>query len=210
MRSKLNKKEIIIIGAGGHAKSCIDVIEQEGKYNIVGLIGVENEEEKEILNYKVIGLDSSLNELSKKYKYAFNAIGQIKTPQLRISAFKNLQELGFITPSIISPNSQISPHASIGSGTIVMHGVIINSDVKIGSNCIINSNSLLEHDVEVENNCHISTGAILNGNVKVKSNSFIGSGTIIKEGVLIEENCVIGMGLSIKKNINKSLIYSGA
>ena len=31
-------KKILLIGAGGHSKSCIDVIELQKKYRIVGLI----------------------------------------------------------------------------------------------------------------------------------------------------------------------------
>lgn len=32
------KEQIILIGGGGHCKSCIDVIEQEGKYQIAGIV----------------------------------------------------------------------------------------------------------------------------------------------------------------------------
>ncbi len=34
-------KKIILIGAGGHVRSCIDVIEQSKKYEIFGLIDNE-------------------------------------------------------------------------------------------------------------------------------------------------------------------------
>ena len=37
------KKSILLLGAGGHARSCIDVIEEQGQYQIAGLIGVESE-----------------------------------------------------------------------------------------------------------------------------------------------------------------------
>ena len=36
-------KKIIIIGAGGHAKSCIDVIEKSKKYKIIGLFASKKE-----------------------------------------------------------------------------------------------------------------------------------------------------------------------
>ena len=31
----MNKKQIILIGAGGHCKSCIDVLESENKFEII-------------------------------------------------------------------------------------------------------------------------------------------------------------------------------
>ena len=42
-------KKIILIGAGGHCKSCIDVIEEEKKFEIVGII--DNFRKKSIFGY---------------------------------------------------------------------------------------------------------------------------------------------------------------
>ena len=47
----MHKKSIVLIGGGGHCKACIDVIEVEGKYNIIGIIDVpENSESNYWLN----------------------------------------------------------------------------------------------------------------------------------------------------------------
>ena len=48
-------KKIILIGAGGHCVSCIDVIEMQRKFKIVGLI--DNKKKNFLLNYKIIGND---------------------------------------------------------------------------------------------------------------------------------------------------------
>ena len=47
-------KKIILIGAGGHAHACIDVIEQCKKYNIAGLI-VKKKPSPNILGYHALG-----------------------------------------------------------------------------------------------------------------------------------------------------------
>ena len=54
------KPSLILIGAGGHACSCIDVIEQQGQYQIAGLIGMQDEVHTQHLGYAVIGTDSDL------------------------------------------------------------------------------------------------------------------------------------------------------
>ena len=74
----MNKENIILIGAGGHALSCIDVIEQENKYNIHGLIGLKDEVGKKISGYDVIASDDELTSLVKEIKYALITLGQIK------------------------------------------------------------------------------------------------------------------------------------
>jgi sugar O-acyltransferase (sialic acid O-acetyltransferase NeuD family) len=203
----MNKEKLILIGAGGHAESCIDVIEQEDKYEISGLIGLKNEVGQNRLGYKVIGTNEDVVELSKSIPNALITIGYIKTPNLRVKLFESLKVLNFKIPTIISPYAKISPHATLGIGTIVMHGSQINVGAKIGNNCIINSRALIEHGVSIGNHCHISTGAIINGNVSIGGETFIGSGAVIKQGLIVGDNCVIGMGLSIIKNLSSGKTY---
>lgn len=189
---------LILIGAGGHAHACIDVVEQHGKYVIAGLIGQAEELGAAHFGYSVIATDNELSELARSYKYALIATGQIQSPETRIRLYRMAEELGFELPVIIAPSAHVSRHASVGAGTIVMHGAIINAGARVGCNCIINNRALLEHDVTVGDHCHISTGAIVNGNVRVGEGSFIGSGSVIKEGVVLGIRCVVGMGLAVR------------
>ena len=198
----MNKENIILIGAGGHALSCIDVIEQENKYNIHGLVGLKDEVGKKISGYDVIATQDELVDLSKDFRYAFIAIGQIKNVKLRIDLYESVLNTGFEIPSIISPQSFISRTVQIGEGTIIMNGVILNSGVRIGNNCIINSKALIEHGTQVADHCHISTGAILNGDCVVESKSFVGSGAIVKHGITLKTGSFVNMGQIVTKDFN--------
>jgi len=202
------KQDLIIVGAGGHALSCIDVIEQQSKFSIAGLVGLENEIGTIVNGYKVIATDSELPELAKIYPSALISVGQIKNVDLRITLFQKCAQVGFSMATVISPNAYVSPYAQIGEGSIIMHGVIINSSAKIGKNCIINSRSLIEHGSIVGDNTHISTGVIVNGDVTIGANCFIGSGSIVKESISIGSDCLIGMGQIIRKNIEKKMTIS--
>jgi sugar O-acyltransferase (sialic acid O-acetyltransferase NeuD family) len=180
-------KEIIIIGAGGHTRSIIDVIEQEGKFSIIGIVDNTLAVGSKVLNYKVIGNDNDLKQLRENYKYAIIGVGQIKTSTIREKLFIKLKELGFTLPVIISPRAYVSKYAKIEEGTIIMHDVLVNVNAKVGKNCIINTKALLEHDSIVEDFCHISTGVVINGGVIVKQNSFIGSNATIKEYIKVSD-----------------------
>ena len=57
-------KKIILIGGGGHCKSVIDVIEQENKFQIAGIVDKHDLLDSKILGYQVIGNDSDLEKLS--------------------------------------------------------------------------------------------------------------------------------------------------
>jgi sugar O-acyltransferase (sialic acid O-acetyltransferase NeuD family) len=187
------KPKLILIGGGGHCKSCIDVIEQENKFIIAGIVDI-NTSISDLLAYPLLGHDEDLAKLKLNYDYALITIGQIKTPAIRVRLLDYAKSLGFKFPAIISPRAYVSKHAKIGNGTIVMHDALINAGAIVGDNCIINSKSLIEHDAVIENNCHISTGAIINGGVIVKQGSFVGSNAVTKESVDTKENDFIKAG----------------
>jgi sugar O-acyltransferase (sialic acid O-acetyltransferase NeuD family) len=205
----MSKPNLILIGAGGHARACIDVIEQHDQYQIAGLVGMPEEIHARLFGYSVIATGDDLLQLTKEYQYAFVAIGQIQSPDNRIRLYRQASELGFQLPVIIAPTAHVSRHVTLGTGTIVMHGAIVNAGARVGINCIINTRSLLEHDATVEDHCHISTGAILNGDVSIGAGSFVGSGCVIKEGVSLGKNCVVGMALSVRHNLADSTKFIG-
>jgi sugar O-acyltransferase (sialic acid O-acetyltransferase NeuD family) len=191
------KEELILIGAGGHCRACIDVIEQEGRFAIAGIVDFPEQIGQTLLGYPVIGSDIQLPELSQRFRNFFIALGQIKSGRRRADLFEELQRLDVEMPVLVSPSAYISPSASIGSGTIVMHGAIVNACARIGSNCIINSRAVVEHDAVIGSHCHISTGAIVNGGARVKDHSFIGSQAMLREGIEVGEKSVIGAGVSL-------------
>lgn len=195
------KKNLILIGDGGHSISCADVIEAEGNFKIVGLVSGINKKSKNKSKFKIIGTDADLEQLRKKFDYAFISLGHLRNNKTRLAILEKLKSLKFNLPLIKSPHSYVSKNSSIGEGSIIMHGCIINSGVNIGKNCIINSMSLLEHGVSIGDNCHISTGVKINGDVVVESNCFIGSNTVIKQNISIRKNTFIKMSSSIKNDV---------
>ena len=198
--------EIILAGAGGHACSCIDVIELTGQFKVAGLVVKEKTDNKENLGYPVIGTDDDLQSLRQKYRNALITVGQIKSAQTRVKLFQLLQEMDYTLHVIVSPRAYVSKHAQIGEGTIVMHGAIVNANARIGKNCIVNSKALIEHGAVIGDHCHIATGSIVNGEVTVGSESFIGSGVVTRQYISIGSNCVIGAGVVLKNDITSNQI----
>jgi len=202
-------KKIILIGAGGQARACIDVIEQSNKYRIVGLIEKKEKLGSKVFGYPVLGTDQEMKKISKRIKYALIGVGQIKVSKTRINLYKKAIKAGFKLPVIKSPYAYVSTNAKIGEGTIIMHRAVVNTNAIIGQNCIINTNCIIEHDAFVGDHCHISTGAILNGTVVLGRGSFVGSGSVIKEEVKIGNNCVIGANTFLRKNLASGITYKG-
>ena len=196
----MTRDPILLVGAGGHARACLDVIEQEGRFVVKGLVGLPKEVGSSILNNPVLGTDEDLSTLLGHCANAIIAVGQIKTPDPRIRLFDLLQQNNCTLPTIVSPRAYVSPHANLEAGTIVMHGAVINAGAVVGKNCIINSQSLVEHDVVIADHCHIATAATINSGVCIGTGTFIGSNSSVKQGVSIGDRCVIGMGQQVLAN----------
>lgn len=203
------KKEIILIGGGGHCKSCIDVIEQTGLYQIAGIVDLPENLHQKILGYELIATDDGLPQLAKKYENFLVTVGHIKSNKIRVKLFEMLKKMGAKLPVIVSPLAYISSHAKVEEGTIVMHHAVVNAGANIGQNCIINTRAIIEHDAIIESHCHIATNAVINGGVKVGTGSFFGSGAVAREYINIGKHCIIGAGAMVTNNVGDLLSIAG-
>ncbi|ALL04386.1 acetyltransferase [Pedobacter sp. PACM 27299] len=205
----MKRKKLILIGGGGHCKSCIDVIEQNNQFDIMGILDHENLFGTDVLGYKVIGSDIDIPKyVNLSYSFMI-AVGQIRSSTVRQRVFNELSKYNADIATIVSPRAYVSKHAVIGRGTIIMHNVIVNSSAIVGANCILNTGSNIEHDTVIGNHSHISTFAVINGDCKIGEGVFIGSNATISNNIHLGNNIVIGTGSVVVKNIKAQGVYVG-
>lgn len=200
-------KSLILIGNGGHCRSCIEIIETTEKFIIKGIVVHTSDSTDFFMDYKVLGNDNDLKKCFNEKDLALICVGQIESPEKRINLFNILKKNKISIATVISKFSIVSKNTNIGSGSVIMHNVVVNSGAKIGVNCILNTNSLIEHDVKIGDHCHISTGVIINGNAKIGDGCFIGSGAIIREGVEIGNKAIISAGEIVMENVPQNVLF---
>lgn len=192
-------KELVLLGAGGHCRSVIDVIESTSQYKIVAIVDKKENIGNCILSYKITHCDEDLESLFLNYNSYLITIGQIKTPDLRIKLSEKVIEAGCRLETVIAKTAYVSKHAKVGNGSVVMHGAFVNANAVIGDSCIINTNAIVEHDVQIESYCHISTATVLNGGAVVREGSFVGSNAVVREGIEIPKRSIISAGSVLLK-----------
>lgn len=205
----MDRKQIILIGGGGHCKACIDIIEEGNEYEIRGILDRKELVGTQVLGYEVIGTDDDISIYSGQGCHFLITVGQIKTALIRKKIFEKLLIINAQIATVISPKAHVSRHAYVGKGTIVMHAVTINAAARIGENCILNTGSNVEHDSTVGDHTHISTSAIINGNCYVGSEVFIGSQVTLLNQINITDHVVVGAGSVVVDHIEKEGIYVG-
>lgn len=201
------KKNLILIGGGGHCKSVIDVAESAG-YTICGILDKPSEVGKRVLNHEIIGTDADMDKFAGHAEFVVT-VGQIKSPDLRIRLHHMLAEAGCKLATIISHTANVSKYATVGEGTVIMHQAVVNANAKIGKGCIINTMANIEHDVIIGDFCHISTGAMVNGECNVGEHCFIGSQSVLNNCISVGADIIVGAGSLVRKNITEKGIYSG-
>lgn len=193
-------KNIIIIGAGGHAKVIADIIIKNND-NLVGYLD-DNKKDDKLIGFPILG---SLNDINKYIDKVEFVIG-IGDNYIRrdISQKYNAQWY-----TAIHPNSTLSIDASLGEGSVIMANAIINTSARVGKHCIINTGSIIEHDNNIQDYSHVSPNSTLCGNVKIGRLTHIGAGATIKNNISICAEVVVGAGAVVVKNILEKGIYVG-
>jgi len=191
-------KKIILIGGGGHCKSCIDAIESTGQYSITGIIDLPENLGKLVSGYPVIGCNNDINSLIRDNNEFLITIGSIGDPSKRTELFNLVKSQGGCLATICAATAYISKTAKLGEGTIILHQAMVNAAAVVGTNCIINSKALVEHDAVIGDNCHISTGSIVNGGTIIGENTFYGSGAVSKQYITIPANSFVKANSIVK------------
>lgn len=206
----MNKKPIILIGGGGHCISCIDIIELEGKYKIVGILDLPDKVGQKILDYEIIGTDLQIKRFVKTCPNFLITVGQIKSANIRKKIYMEVKSCDGNLPVIRSPLAYSSKYTTINEGSIIMHHAVVNANAKIGICGIINTMALIEHETIIGDFTHISTGTIINGQSKIGNNCFIGSNTVVSNNISIVDNTIVAAGSQVLKNIDSEGTYIGS
>lgn len=200
-------KNIIIIGAGGHASVIIDIIESMRnaghEVRIQGLLD-DRKDITEFMGYKI--LDKINNAPLYNYKDTEFVIA-IGNNKIRKEIAKKFNELKYFTA--IHPTALIGSNVNLKTGTVVMPRAIINANTYIGSHVIINSGSIVEHDNVIDDFAHISPGTTLCGGVTVGESTHIGANSTVIPCKKIGSNSVIGAGSVVVNDIISNVVAVG-
>jgi sugar O-acyltransferase (sialic acid O-acetyltransferase NeuD family) len=202
-----NRKSLIIIGAGGGAKMCIDSLESSINYQVVGLLDDKIEIGIRVQGIPVIGRFNCIRQLlDLKINNFVIAFGVLEKRHKRLELYSDLKEMGCNFPNIIHPRAIVEKSVELGEGNVILAGANIGSSVKLGNLNYINNNSVISHDCKLDNNIHIAPGAVLASSIKVESNVLIGMNTTLFYGITIGASSTILNGLIINNNIQDNSI----
>lgn len=195
----MNRKQLVLVGAGGHARVVADAARLSG-WDILGFL--DDQDPSSFPNMHILGRITEIERYSGRFAMAIG-VGSNATRKRIMNSISAQWE------TIVHPTAVVSSDVSLGEGTVVLANAVVNPGSELGKGCIINTAATIDHDCIIEDYVHISPGVHLAGQVKVGEKSWIGIGAIAKNGVEICQSVTVGAGAVVVNNIIFEGIYVG-
>lgn len=198
----MNIQKIAIIGAGGHAREILDVLDAinavKPTYDVQGyIVDAAYGEPGTRVNDKPIlgGFDWFLDN---KDCATICAVG---APHLRFRLVNRAKKLGIPFCSIIHPSVIMTRWITIGEGVMIAAGCILTNNIHIGNHVHINLGCTINHDANIADFTTLSPGVHVPGNITCEEGCFIGTGVNFVEKKTIGAWSIIGAGSTITADV---------
>ncbi len=192
--------EIVILGAGGHAKVLADLVVKTG-HTLLGFLD-DTPGHPPVLGFPILGRIEEAGRFAEQAQFLIG-IGSNQTRK-RFDG-----ELPVRWATLVHPAASVGLGAQIGEGTVLLAGAVVNPCAQVGRHCILNTGSVVEHDCRVGDYVHLSPNATLCGTVTVGEGAHVGAGAVVRNNLTIAPGCVLGAGCAVVGEITQSGTYVG-
>ncbi len=206
------KPYILIYGAGGHAKSVMEMVLQINTHTIAGIVDDDKRlAGKQVLGIPVLGTHALLPALMERgVTLAANCVGGILDINVRVRVFELLEKAGYGFPTLVHKRATVEPSARVGDGVQVFANAYVGAETVLHPRCMVNTNAVVSHDCEIGSYTHIAPGALLAGHIHVGERTLIGMGVTTTIGVKIGAGVRIGNGAIVLADVpDKMVIQAG-
>lgn len=200
--------DVFVIGAGGHSKIVLEILEEDPSINIKGLLDDNKAlHGKQVMGYPILGAIDGMGHLFSK---GIGFVISIGNNGLRCRLADRLKDLGFHQVSAISKHAVISGKARVGAGVIINPGVVIHPDVTIDDDVVLGMNATISHDSVIGRGAHLSPGVHITGNARVGALADLGAGVVVIPQRSVGEGTIVGAGAVVTKDLPQGVVAVGA
>jgi UDP-perosamine 4-acetyltransferase len=200
------RQPLVVLGGGGHAKVIIEILEECGRWKILGYLN-NTGSGPDLCGYPCLGNDAMMGRLRRSgVRYVFVGVGDNR---LRRALLLQALEAGFTVPSAISRKACVSRRAHVRQGVAVMAGAVVQADAELSDGAIINTGASVDHDCRVGPFAHICPGTHLAGSVNVGEGALLGTGCSVIPGLRIGAWAIVGAGAAVVTDVAENTTVVG-
>jgi UDP-perosamine 4-acetyltransferase len=198
---------LMIYGAGGHARVCVDVLAEVWPGRLVGAV-TDDGTGRSDLGVPIYSANTYLDELAESGEIATFCVA-IGTNGIRQDVTQKLTLRGHRVTSAVSPHAVLAPSVTVGSGVQVMPGAIVMAASRLGDGVIVNTNASIDHDAEIHDFVHVAPGSVIAGDVRIGARTLVGVGARVLPGISIGVDAVIGAGAVVVADVADGVTVVG-
>jgi sugar O-acyltransferase (sialic acid O-acetyltransferase NeuD family) len=196
----VSERSLVIFGAGGHAKSVIDLVRSSTGYEPL-CVADDNPRVAEVLGVPVVASSALAFLHEQGVRWAANAVGAIGRLQTRIDVGRRLEAFGFELPVLVDKTAFVAESASLSGGAQVFARAAVCSAAEVGASAIVNTGAVVSHDCIVGAYAHLAPGALLAGAVEIGEATLVGMGATVTLGARIGARSIVGNGAAVTKDV---------
>lgn len=205
-------KNVVIIGAGGHAREQLDLINainaSGNRFRVLGFI-VEPAFYSKNQQFCDLPMLGDFNWLAQQPRGSIDAVCAIGDSSVRRRLVGLAETAGCEFPELVHPRASIGSRVQLGPGVIVCAGAIVTCDVEIGAHTHINVGTTVSHDCKIGNFSTLAPGVHIAGAVNIGTDVEISVGAMVKDRISIGNRTLLGAGAVAIENIPANSIAVG-
>jgi UDP-perosamine 4-acetyltransferase len=191
---------IIGYGAGGHAKSLLEALRSEGRFEVVAMVDDDPARDGGAL----LGVPISARPVESwrdEVEHAFVGVGGVVSVDPRRSAFARLDAAGFVLPPVVHASATVSERAELGRGAQILAHAVVNAAARIGDGAIVNTGAIVEHDCVLGRSAHLGPRAVIGGEVSVGDGAHVGMGAVVVECLRVGAGAFVAAGAVVTADV---------
>jgi UDP-perosamine 4-acetyltransferase len=199
---------IIGYGAGGHAKSLLEALRSEGRFDVVAMVDDDPAHDgMDLLGAPVTA--RPVESWRDEVEHAFVGVGGVTSVAGRRAAFARLEAAGFVLPPVVHASATVSERAELGRGAQILAHAIVNAAARIGDGAIVNTGAIVEHDCVLGASSHLAPRAVIGGDVAVGADAHVGIGAVVVEGLRIGAGAFVAAGAVVVRDVPDHALVAG-
>jgi sugar O-acyltransferase (sialic acid O-acetyltransferase NeuD family) len=200
---------VVVVGCGGHGQVVADALLCAARAGSdVKPIGYVDDDPAQaglvLLGLPVFGRIEQLAQVP--HEGVVVAIGDNQTRHTIFNVLSSRNERLLIARH---PSAIVADSATIGPGTMICAGAIVNPCSIIGANVILNTGCSIDHHNQIGDHVHIAPGVHTGGTVTVGEGALVGIGATIMPGLTIGARSTVGAGALVDEDVPSGVTVVG-
>jgi sugar O-acyltransferase (sialic acid O-acetyltransferase NeuD family) len=195
--------DLVIVGAGGHAREVLDVIEAAAldgaAYRCIGFLDDDPRRAGGSLRgHAVLGDHTWILAPGRgDVRYVLG----IGAPAVKARLGGTLESAGRRAATLVHPLASLTGRVALAPGVVLAPYASATTDVRLGAHAHLNVHASVSHDCDVGAYAHLAPGARLAGAVRVGEGCEVGIGAVVVPNVEIGPWSIVGAGAVVTASL---------